>query len=147
MELREQVMFIFSARNMRVSSQAAAVLEAVNQIDVNAFVSINWPANEVQIAQANVGATEKSHAIAHAGFAPVLRACSNTVREPRQTPPKIPFEGIDHDFSPCAEVPGDRTFVSIAGAARLNNLLPPEAFGPLAHLLREPFSTGPLPQE
>jgi copper chaperone CopZ len=139
-------MFIFSVRDMRVSRQAAAVLEAVNHVDVNATVSINLLANEVQIAQASASATELSDAIAHAGFDPVLRDCGRTVRGPRQTPPKIPSEGFDHDFSASAELPDERAPGSIAGAARLNSLLPAKALGPLERLSRSPVSTGRFPE-
>ena len=145
-ELREQVMFIFSVRNMRVSSQAVAVLNAVNHVDVNATVSINLLANEVQIAQASAGATELSDAIAHAGFDPVRRDCGHAVRGPGQTPPKIPFEGFDHDFSASAELPDEFAHISIAGAARVNSLLPAEALGPLARSSRSPVSTGRFPE-
>jgi hypothetical protein len=76
-------MFIFSVRDMRVSSQAAAVLKAG--------------------------------------------------RGRHQAPPKIPFEGFDHDFSAAGDGPGEKPNVSIAGASRSNSLLPAEALGPLAH--------------
>ena len=145
-QLREQVMFIFSVRNMRVSSQAVAVLNAVNHVDVNATVSINLLANEVQIAPAIASATELSDAIAHAGFDPVLRDCGQTVRGPRQTPPEIPFEGFDHDFSVSAELTVERAHISIAGEARLNSPLPAEALGPLARLSRSPAATGRFPE-
>ena len=141
-ELRGYVMFIFSVRDMRVSSQASAVREAVNHVDVNATVSINLLANEVLIAPATAGATELSDAIAHAGFDPVLKDCGHTVRGPRQTPARIPFDGFDHDFSASAEMADERAPVSIAGAANLNSLLPAEALGPLAGSSRSPVSTG-----
>jgi len=72
-------MFIFSVRDMRVSSQAAAVLQAVNHVDADASVSINLLAHEVQITPASAGATELADAIAHAGFDPVLRDCGPAV--------------------------------------------------------------------
>ena len=140
-------MFIFSVRDMRVSSQAAAVVEAVNHVDVNASVSINLLAHEVRIAPRTAGATELSDAIAHAGFDPMLRDCGHTVQGPGQTAPKIPFEGFDHDFSASAELPDERAHISIAGAARLNSLLPAEALGPLARSSHSPVSTGRLREE
>jgi copper chaperone CopZ len=127
-------MFIFSVRDMRVSSQAAAVLEAVIQIDVNASVSINLMAHEVQIAPTSAGATDLSDAIAHAGFDPVLRDCGHAVRGFRQAPPKIPFDGFDHDFTAASEGVGEKSPGAIAGASRLNSVLPAEALGPLSHL-------------
>lgn len=126
-------MFIFSVRDMHVSSQAVAVVEAVNHVDVNASVSIDLLAHEVRIAPTSAGATELSDAMARAGFDPVLKDCGHTVRGLGQTPPKTPFDGFDHDFSVSAEVPDERTRAPIAGAARLNSLLPGEALGPLAH--------------
>ena len=146
-ELREQVMFIFSVRDMRVSSQAAAVLEAVNHVDVNATVSIDLLANEVQIVQASASATELSDAIAHAGFDPVLRDCGHTVRGPWQIPPKIPFEGFAHDFGASAEIRDERGHISIAGPARLNSLLPAEALGPPARSAHSPVAAVRIPEE
>ena len=92
-------MFIFSVRDMRVSSQAAVLLEALNHVDINASVSINLSTHEVQIAPRTAGATELSDAMAHAGFDPELMNCNGAARGLRQAPPKIPFEGFDHDFS------------------------------------------------
>lgn len=66
-------MVTFSVRDMRVSSQAEAVLEAVKHVDGNALVSISLHANEVQIAQASACTIELSDAIAHAGFKPELK--------------------------------------------------------------------------
>jgi len=68
-------MVTFSVKDLRVSSQAEAVLEAVKHIDGNALVSISLHANEVQIAQASAGAMELSDAIAHAAFNPELKCC------------------------------------------------------------------------
>jgi hypothetical protein len=126
-------MFIFSVRDMRVSSQAAAVLKAVNHADADASVSINLFAHEVLIVPRTAGATELSDAIAHAGFDPVLKERGRTGQGHHQAPPKIPFEGFDHDFTAAADAPDERLQASIAGASRLNSLLPAEALGPLAH--------------
>jgi len=126
-------MFIFSVKDMRVSSQAAAVLAAVNHVDVNAYVFINLLAHEIRIVPTSAGATELSDAIAHAGFDPVLRNCGHAVRGLRQTPPKIPFEGLDHDFTASAEGTEERARVAIAGASRLNSVVSAEALGPLSH--------------
>ena len=62
-------------KDMRVSSQAEAVPDAVKHVDGNALVSISLHANEVQIAQASAGAVELSDAIAHAAFKPELKRC------------------------------------------------------------------------
>jgi copper chaperone CopZ len=138
-------MFIFSVRDMRVSSQAVAVLEAVNHVDVNASVFINLVASEVQIVPAIAGATELSDAIAHAGFDPVLRDYGHTGL--RQTRPRIPFEGFDHDFSVSAGLPDEQTPISVAGASRLNSLLSAEALGPLAFSSRRPVSSSRFSEE
>ena len=124
-------MFIFSVRDMRVSSQAAAVLKAVNHVDLNAVVSINLQAHEVRIIPATAGAIELSDAIAHAGFDPVLKDCGHAVRGLRQAPPKIPFEGFDHDFTAASESEGDKAPSAIAGASRLSRVLAAAALGRL----------------
>ena len=139
-------MFIFSVRDMRISSQAAAVLEAVNHVDVKACVSINLLAHEVRIAPASAGATELSDAIAHAGFDPVLRNCGDAVRGFGQTPPKIPFEGFDHDFTAASEDASEKAPVAIAGVSRLNSVLPAAALGPLSSYPRRPSALGHLLQ-
>lgn len=126
-------MFIFSVKDMRVSSQAAAVLKAVNHADADASVSINLVAHEVHILPRTAGATELSDAIAHAGFDPVLKENGRAGRGHDQPPPKIPFEGFNHDFSAAGDAPSEQHHVSIAGASRSNSLLPAEALGPLEH--------------
>jgi copper chaperone CopZ len=125
-------MFIFLIRDMRVSSQAEAVLEAVNHVDVYASVSINLLAHEVRIASRTADATDLSDAIAQAGFDPVLRDCGCTVLGPGQTAPKIPFEGSDHDFSATTELTDERNIGSVAGARKGSSLFPAEALGPLS---------------
>lgn len=100
--LRELVMLNFSVRDMRVSSQAEAVLRAVRHVDLHASIHINLFASEVQITPSQANATDLSDAISHAGFHPVLRECGDTVRGLRQTPPKISFESSKHDFSVSA---------------------------------------------
>lgn len=89
-------MFTFTIRDMRVSGQADAVVDAVKHTDRNAFVVVNLTTHEVQISPTIAGAAELSEAISGAGFDPVLseREC------PRQgrAPAKIPFEGFAHDF-------------------------------------------------
>jgi copper chaperone CopZ len=126
-------MFIFSVKDMRVSSQAAAVLNAVNHADGHASVSINLSTHEVHISPSTAGATELSDAISHAGFDPVLNDYGRTGRGLHQALLAIPFEGFDHDFSASAEGLEEPPSASIAGASRLNSLLPAEALGPLAH--------------
>ena len=68
-------MATFSVKDMRVSSQAEAVLEAVRRVDGNALASIRLQANEVQIAQESAGAIELNDAIAHAAVNPELKRC------------------------------------------------------------------------
>ncbi|MBC7991401.1 MAG: hypothetical protein H7Y19_17725 [Luteimonas sp.] len=97
-------MFIFSIRDMCVSSQAEAVLDAICHLDAHASVSINLVAHEVRIAPRTAGATALSDAITHAGFDPELQACARVMRGPGQAPPKIPFAGLDHDFTASPEV-------------------------------------------
>lgn len=90
-------MFVFKVHDMRVSGQAAAVMAAVRHVDENASVVIDLPQNEVRISPVTAGATALSDAIAHAGFNPVLG--DRGVRVSGQPPPKIPFDGADHDFT------------------------------------------------
>ena len=145
-------MFVFTVKDMRVSGQAAAVLAAVKHVDKNAAVFVNLRAHEVQIASARAGATALSDAITDAGFNPILRG--RALRRLGQPPAKIPFVGFDHDFSASSgvvaatphlatasdenplvspEAEDDAVLASIAGASRVNSLLPIEALGPLAH--------------
>ena len=125
-------MFIFTVKDMRVSSQAAAVLNAVNHADGDALVCVDLSTNEVHIVPRTAGATVLSDAISHAGFDPVLKVQGRAGRGVTQAPLAIPFEGFDHDFSDPAKGLEERPAASIAGASRLNSLLPAEALGPLA---------------
>ena len=93
-------MVVFTVRDMRVSAQATAVLEAVRSEDANACVLCNLSSNEVQISAPTASLTELCDALTHAGFDPVLRGSSGpVVRGLRRQPQRIPFVGADHDFS------------------------------------------------
>jgi hypothetical protein len=106
---------------MRVSTQAAAVLTAVKHVDEHAVVLLDLPAHQVHIAPAAASATQLSDAIIHAGFDPVLRGSSGGMAQGRrQAPPRIPFDGADHDFSAApgeASTPADEETAPAEGPA------------------------------
>ncbi len=137
-------MFVFTVKDMRVSSQATALLLAIKQVDEDATVLADVESHSVEVVPATAGATELSDAIIHAGFDPVLVVKSSDAVRLGQAPAKIPFEGFDHDFSSATSGdsgargnavepdPVARIATSIAGVSKAINVLPAEALGPLA---------------
>jgi copper chaperone CopZ len=91
-------MFIFSVKDMQACDSALAIIKAVKGIDANASVHVNLGKQGVEITPARAGATELSDAIASAGFTPFLLACGYARPGAGRAPPKIPFEGHDHDL-------------------------------------------------
>jgi hypothetical protein len=134
-------MFVFTINDMRVSSQADAITSAMRHADQDACISVRLDLHEVSIVPSTAGATELSDAIVHAGFHPSLLSNESPGALGRR-PAKIPFEGLDHDFS-VPMVFGDEAAMSaldttvrhlptIAGVSGGTSVLPAEALGPLA---------------
>lgn len=161
-------MFVFKVKDMRVSGQGDAVMQALKHVDASASIQVDVSTRKVRITCTTAGATEWGDAIVHAGLTPVLTSNAR-VGLGKRTPAKIPFGGgSDHDFSVCSGS-GDpvmknenaldattdvsskgkagRASASIAGVSRLISVLPAEALGPLAHMVEEPGAILPLSTE
>ena len=91
-------MFIFSVKDMHACDSALAVIRAVKSVDLGACVHVSLARRGVEIVPSRAGATELSDAISRAGFTPLLLPRGYALPGVGRTPPKIPFEGHDHDL-------------------------------------------------
>ena len=103
-------MLTFEVREMAECDSAVAIVKAVMVLDNDAVVRIDMAHHSVEVEPALAGVEELRHAIMDAGFSPVLVPSEHrpwpegiiaaVPGAPPRLPPKIPFDGLDHDFRP-----------------------------------------------
>jgi hypothetical protein len=97
---RGAAVFIFSVPDMAVTDSGISIVKAVLSVDECATVFISMVRRGVEVTASKAGAAELSDAISSAGFSPLLLERGYAIRRSHVVPPKIPFDGADHDFTP-----------------------------------------------
>ena len=94
-------MFIFSVPDMTATDSVIAIVDAVLFVDEDATVYVSMTRRGVEVIPAKAGPVELSDAISAAGFSPQLLERGYAIpRLHGAAPPRIPFDGPDHDFTP-----------------------------------------------
>jgi len=105
-------MLTFEVKDMDECDGAIAIVKAVMVLDNEAVVRIDMARHSVEVEQALATADEFRYAIMGAGFSSALLAAERRAwpegigaaapRETSKQPPKIPFDGEEHDFRPAS---------------------------------------------
>ncbi len=93
-------MFTFDVNDMTGCDDAVAIVKAVRAVDEGASVYVDMETRGIEVTSQTAGALDLVRAIEGAGYTPVLLYEPQPVRIHPRAPPKIPFDGADHDFRP-----------------------------------------------